>query len=530
MPDVDQLVQLYFEADRSSVKDRYERLFGTNNSADAPTVLPGVHDDGSGDDAPPETAAEDQPDGDITHDDLDNEFGRLLGEFNVTDDTLEQVTSVWERFDLRTKIVAIDYWYALNDQGATFELSWEGLTRFFGVRAVNAFLHSWVPYVFPWNAWNAGLSYSQLRLILDDFGIRFDDSETLTEFEIWRNLSDSVMTFRENQKLESWQIWALVFDLGPRLLPKLPPYQINPPPRVWVVATNDSEGEFAEIDAHGSENVGTTAMNRNARRGDLALMYCVSPRSAIVSVYRVVEDAHRDPFGGWNGYRAQIAEKIPIPWITFREMKADPVLKTWKLVKGNFQGLLHYEVPENVWQRLLEIVSERDPDAGDRLKQFRDAGKGVREIKVAGEEWSEKEVEDRFVIPALQRMGWQLGTTLKQQVPMRIKVGSGKPREVLADFVGYSGALTSQALLVVEVKRRIKSTKELETAVEQAESYAGKQRCPRFAVASPEGFWAYELQFPGQSRQLVALELPSATIEHIASELQKVIGYEALRR
>ncbi len=323
-------------------------------------------------------------------------------------------------------------------------------------------------------------------------------------------------------------MWAVVYDLGPRLLPKPPPFPSEPPPRVWVVATNDSHGEFEVIDADGPESIGAWAINQKARRGDLALMYCVSPRSAIVSVHRVIEDAHRDPFGGWNGYRAQISEKIPLPWIKFGEMKADPALNQWKLVKGNFQGLLHYEVPENVWRRLVEVIGDRDQAVHERLKQFREAGKGTREIKVREEQWTEKEVEDRFVIPVLQGLGWKLAVTLVQQVHMLIKVGSGRPKEVFADFVGYHGAFTSRALLVVEVKRRIASTKELQQAVEQAESYAGKLRCSRLAVVSPEGFWVYELRFPGQSTQLLALEVSSKEAAAVAAQLAEAIGYERL--
>jgi hypothetical protein len=258
-------------------------------------------------------------------------------------------------------------------------------------------------------------------------------------------------------------------------------------------------------------------------------MYCVGPRSAITSVYRIVEDAHYDPFGGWTGYRAKLAEKIAIPWIKFTEIKADSILKEWSLVKRNFQGLLQSEVPENCWLRLLEIITERDSAAGERLHQFRYAAKGTREIKVAGEAWSEKEVEDRFAIPVLERIGWKIGTTMVQQVSMQIKVGAGKPKEVLADFVGYHGALTSQALLVVEAKRRIGSTRELEQAVEQAESYAGKLRCTRFAIVSPEGFWVYELCFPGQSQQLASIEIASVDIDTAASQVGGHIGYEALR-
>lgn len=143
----------------------------------------------------------------------------------------------------------------------------------------------------------------------------------------------------------------------------------------------------------------------------------------------------------------------------------------------------------------------------------------------------------RPFIPVMESLGWKLDSTVGRQVPMRIKVGSGKSQFVLADFVGYSGALTSQALLVVEAKRKIGSTTELATAKEQAESYALKRRCGRFAVASPEGIWVYGLSFPGESRQLASIEIPAVVRDRhqrfnpkpFSSRLVGLIDYDSLR-
>ena len=476
MPDPVQLLRLYFEADRSAVRNRYQELYG--RPANAPHAgmssqqwskwskqaeqLGGFFSGSAMDDAQETEQNDAGTDGDtspvadastddsletpLTQEGLDDEFDGWVGLSAVTEEFSNALWLQWNMLDLRAKINAVEHFQQLFSDHCTLDYIWEGIQYFFPPWSCSGFLHSVCPHsISPVHHQEAVLSYQQLRWILDQFGIQYDDSEDRKRFEIWRSLSQEVNRFRQEHKLEPWQMWAIIYDLGPRLLPKPPAYPSDPPPRVWVVATNDSQGEFQVIDAEGPEAVAGWAINKKARRGDLALMYCVSPRSALVSVYRVIEDAHRDPFGGWNGYRGQISEKIPVPWIKFSEMRADPVLNQWKLVKGNFQGLLHYEVPENVWRRLLEMIGERDAAVHERLKLFRDAGKGVREIKVAEEQWTEKEVEDRLVIPILQRLGWKLGTTLLQQVQMLIKVGSGRPKQVLADFVGYHGAFTSCA-------------------------------------------------------------------------------------
>ena len=111
---------------------------------------------------------------------------------------------------------------------------------------------------------------------------------------------------------------------------------------------------------------------------------------------------------------------------------------------------------------------------------------------------------------------------------MIVKVGSGRPQKVFADFVGYTGELTSEARMVVEAKRRIANTRELEYAAQQAESYAGRLRCPRYAVAAPEGIWVYELQFPGVSRLLTNCEMENQSVERLASGLREFLGCDVL--
>src|SRR3989441_857005 len=118
-------------------------------------------------------------------------------------------------------------------------------------------------------------------------------------------------------------MWALVYDLGPRLLPQLGPYPTDPPPRIWITAAGPEN--FAAVDNHTSSDRDTWSINTKARRGDFVLMYCRAPRSALVGVYRCGCDAYRDPFlyDGWGGVWTDITDKVAVPWLTFKEVKAD---------------------------------------------------------------------------------------------------------------------------------------------------------------------------------------------------------------
>jgi hypothetical protein len=529
---IDQIVSMYWEADRSAVKKRYNELFGFRDEPEAnkdQTDGETSDDDETSDD---EEVKESDPDSEANPDESDGENfdDELMAVFEAAEITtpIQGMLGLrWNRFDDRAKVVALHFAYSIiNAKGVDFH-AMEGLVRLFAVEGASHLCHCFYPEVAV--PINQDFSYLTLRAIFNLYGIEFDDGKKLDDYEVWQNINNAAIDYCEQNKLEPWQFWALIYDLGPRLLPKPGPYPTDVPPRVWIVATNDSLGEFAQIDKHGSEYIGTWAINKRARRGDIALMYCVTPRSAIVSVYRVAGDAHYDPFGGWNGYRGEVTDKIAIPWIRFSEMKDDLILKEWGLVKSQFQGLLHHEVPQEIWQRFCELAGMKDSDSAERLQQYATAAEGARMIKVANEKWSEAEVEERLVIPLLQELGWTLEKTLDRQVEMSVKIGSGMPRKVKADFVGYRAALGSDSLLVVETKRRIRNQKDLSDAVEQAESYASKLRCTRFAVAAPEGLWVYELRFPGQSNQIATVELGENVAAAHFAKLKPLIGYESLR-
>ena len=162
------------------------------------------------------------------------------------------------------------------------------------------------------------------------------------------------------------------------------------------------------------------------------------------------------------------------------------------------------------------------------LAEYADAGQPVRGLKRPGEAWSEAELEDRAVLPMLRSLGWEPGRTLRRQVELTIHVGSGKPKQCLADFVGYRDALSGEAAFVLETKREIASTAQGERAVTQAESYAGKLRCRRFAVADPDAIRIFDAAFPTESEEIARVPLLGDRTAAQERTLRDLLGFDAL--
>jgi len=521
---VRQTIAMYWEADRSVVKARYDALFPKRNGEDSPAPA----DSGA---AP--SAEEDPPHHSPPSKDWetrwDTEFRDAVKGMGFSDRIVREFLERWDALEGDWRLVALHHFLTANDAGWSVPYTLEGLINDFGVWAATHALHSIVPETqFPIDI---DLTYRRLKLILRILGITYGDGDELLPVDVATNISGAVAEFNKRNGWEPWQTWAMVYDLGPRLLPDPAPYPTDAPPKVWVISANKPSGDFEECDGHLNSEVYSWCINSKAKRGDIALMYHLAPRSAIVGLYRCYSDAYADPLrpSWWTGGRGELTDRIAIPWITMKEMKQDPILKDWGLVKRNFVGMLQLEVLPDAWNRIKELVASKDPDVGRFLDRYATSAGGVHSIAAIGEDISEEAVEDTLVLPLLQALGWDIRVNLSRQHEMDIKIGSGKPKRVRADFVGFRDALGSEALMVVETKCGIRNDTELTSAVEQCESYAGKLRCPRFAVAAPEGLWIYQMNFPGNSIQLAHVPLQRQVSPITMQKIMPLLGFCSLQ-
>ncbi|MDA0745718.1 MAG: hypothetical protein O2954_04320 [bacterium] len=496
---LEQILSLYWEGDRSEVQKKYDEellmvFLGEDNKPDLSLS---------------------------EKDDIEKILEGLFGQIGFPKPVKEQIKTSWGYLDEQNRIYAFYHLILLDNQLWSTEYVLEGLINFLGVQTATHALHVLAPRsVFPIDSEQR---YDRLRKIFRALGITYNDGENLRPFEIALNIQHAVEEFREAHNLEDWQMWAVVYDLGPRLLPPAEPYPIDQPPRIWITAAGKEN--FATVDQQTGNDRDTWSINPKAKRGDIVLMYCLSPRSSIVAAYRCDCDAYRDPFNNWwTGVWTEITDKLEIPPLTLKEMKADPILSKWHMARANFQGMLQHQVPDDVWQRIKEITLTKDPETGRLLEEYAGSAEGIRSLKT--DIASEKSFEDQALLPLLKILGWKLSSTLRRQYEMDIKVGSGPPRRVRADLVGFR--VSAEVLLVIESKRRIRSEEELHAAVEQCESYAGKLRCPRFAVAAPEGVWIYDLQFPGQSQLLKQIVLDNQFTGAKIDKLRPLLGFNEL--
>ncbi|MFC4637691.1 type I restriction enzyme HsdR N-terminal domain-containing protein [Deinococcus hohokamensis] len=136
---------------------------------------------------------------------------------------------------------------------------------------------------------------------------------------------------------------------------------------------------------------------------------------------------------------------------------------------------------------------------------------------------SEREVEIRFILPLLERLGYR-EEDRADGFPVDIVVGVRKTRAE-ADFVLFDGARRDpgSALLVVEAKR---SGKRLSDAVGQARSYAMFLSSPYYLLTNGDELRVYLYRSPIEA-DVELLITTRATLRDAFAELHRLISRPA---
>lgn len=268
-------------------------------------------------------------------------------------------------------------------------------------------------------------------------------------------------------------------------------------PRYWIMAT--SKRFFTALDS--SKDI-TWSGRKEMQAGDLVFMYRTAPRSAVTDIFRVKDDPIFDPWYGWHSFQVDLRKVCTIKDIRFSEMKNDPVLGQWGIVKRNFIGTTVEPVPHSIYNRLLTKIPENIRQKYGLIPE------PIAKTGRSGQFSSEFEFEEEVIVPLLRRWGFKY----KRQYACLFRVGSQYHRGWVDFYVSdHNGPLT-----LFENKLKIlDDDKDLQPAVDQAKSYALLLGLPSFIVASPEGIWLYTLNKNTESlvRKLSPDEIANQTKE-----------------
>lgn len=314
-------------------------------------------------------------------------------------------------------------------------------------------------------------------------------------------LSDRQWIFEDFEKIQKRIHYFLYQGVGKLFLER------NGYKRYWIMATK--KDYFKMLD----EEMETIWSGRKEmQKGDLVFMYRQFPRKAITDLYYVSDDSYFDPFGGWDGFWVELKKLTSLKDISMSEMKCDSILKEWNFVKMQSQGTITDPVPNSVFNHLLERIDK------NILNDYNITPEPLANAIHSGQFSSEEEFEDKVIEPMLKRWGLKF----QRQSPCEFIIGS-QSHICQIDFLVRDeiGLIT-----LFENKVRIANEKELSRAVLQAKSYSLQMGISSFIVASPEGFWVYNLNKNKESLleklEFSEFEKNSERMKSIISRLRKI--------
>jgi hypothetical protein len=246
----------------------------------------------------------------------------------------------------------------------------------------------------------------------------------------------------------------------------------------------DVSGDFAYLDNADEATVTRWNGNLETQPGDIIVVYCLSPRSCIHSIWRAVTPGFLDPF--YHFYKTvYIGNPIIVTPLSLNEMQNDEILSQMPLIKANMQGINGRLIEKVYYDRILDLLAKKGTKLNDVPKLANDT---IADVALK----NEKDVEKNLLEPLLKRLGYK-ESDWKQQLKLRM----GRGVKVYPDYVLFpvEEYNNESGYWIWEAKYSISSNKQLKEDFGQAKSYALRLNCKGLGLISKEGIWLSSANF-----------------------------------
>lgn len=336
----------------------------------------------------------------------------------------------------------------------------------------------YIPYFFQ-------LNFAKLQKIADTFNVelpkvplRKDKRERALYYlefcKLWNE-------FRKQNNLTIFELCAFLYDFAPKFIGKEKEEVLPEPTNIWITGGGVKNGDYKFLSEAKADTTAFWSGNEDAVKGDIILMYCLSPKSSIEFVCRAVTDGIRDPFFWYYG-ETHIGHIQHIKPITLTEIKTDEHLKELPIVRKNFQGVNGTRLHNEDYTRILEILEQKGEDISQLPKLSSANFAPNKDCK------NEREVELKIVEPFLNDLNYSENDWVRQ-LPVRM----GRGERNFPDYVFFAETKKGyeRGKMILETKFYIKSNAELEETFQQAQSYALRLNANRIVICDKDFIWIY---------------------------------------
>ena len=328
--------------------------------------------------------------------------------------------------------------------------------------------------------------------------------------------------FQKQYEMTDPEFCACLYDLAASFKDEVEKKPLPKPINVWLTGADKEDVKFLE---KSMDNDSLWTCNENTRRGDIVVLYAVSPNSCIHSIWRADSEGTFNPFDYYQN-RTRVSEGVIVSRISLKELKEDPEFGKLPMLNNNLQGINGKRLPSWAYSALLRMIAAKGDDISKIpvLYETKDWNPGKMT--------SEHDVEERILIPFLHDLGYVDSDWNRQ---LRLKSGRKEEREI-PDFVFFPHGEKQfeNAPLLIEAKWLMKSEKDRNDAYRQALSYARMLQSPIFGICDEERLIIYQQQRNGNfNYNAPAFEAHWAAIAgdaDVHEELMRLIGATVIKR
>lgn len=350
------------------------------------------------------------------------------------------------------------------------------------VAAISLGMHLAYPEFFA--PYNFRCKFNQLEEIHAEFNIPLPPVPSKVNKDgralYYLSINDVWQDFRHLYGLSPTELCAFLYDFAPQFTTAMDASDLPSPSKAWLATGGAWDYDFLE-----SSTEATTSRwggNPGIRRGDIVVMYCVSPHKCIHSIWRACSDGFIDPFFHYHG-TVWICSPVKTARITFAELKEHPLLSKKPAVKGNLQGS-HGKAPLTVeeYDAVLALMKSKGQDV--LVLPVIARGEQMPDLELQ----NERDVETKLIEPLLERLGYVQSDWIRQ---MAVKMGRGERNYPDYAFGAKSKRGEESARMVLESKYQLSAHKEFMDSFYQVKSYALRLQCKVMTMGAKEGIWIF---------------------------------------
>ncbi len=327
----------------------------------------------------------------------------------------------------------------------------------------------------------------------------------------WR-LCLAFISFQEENKLTGIEFCAFLYDFAPNYISENVQNisELPKPTQIWLVGGNKVDFTFLD-----SDEIGKTSFwqgNEDTKRGDIIIMYCLSPRSFIHSIWRAITDGIADPFFHYFS-SIYISECQKVEAVSLNDLKEDGYFSKNPLVRKNLQGVSGYPFSFEDYQHLQKLIFKNGGITKELPQLYSPIFSKNANIN------NERDVEVFLIEPLLFELGYTNEHWVRQ---LSVRMGRGERNFPDYAFLTNKEINYEEASMLIEAKYLIKNNKELEDTFKQVWSYGQRLTAKVLVIADKIAIWIYQRQGDSYDR--------SKYIKKYWGELEKPDDFKEIMR